>query len=69
LDKEYPNSFHGQKENSKLKIKKKQKTNKQTKQGKRRRRDDKIGIKQASKQLPWTREKPKKIKTPNKQTE
>jgi hypothetical protein len=60
LDKEYPNSFHGQKENNKLKKKKKTKTNKQTKQGKRKRRDDKIGIEQASKQLPWTREKPKK---------
>jgi hypothetical protein len=50
------------------KTKTNKQTNKQTKQGKRKRRDDKIGIEQASKQLPWTREKPKKIKTPNKQT-
>jgi hypothetical protein len=35
LDKEYPNSFHGQKENNKfIKIKKKQ-TNKQTNQARK----------------------------------
>jgi hypothetical protein len=43
---------------------KKKQTNKSSKE---RGREEMTKL--ASKQLPWTREKPKKIKTPNKQTE